>query len=278
MRVFASLAFLLIFITAPAFTDEGHPTPFDDNFDAMAVVDDALAEANSDGKRVLLVLGANWCHDSRGLAHHFEDETLAAVLEAHYVLRYIDVGWRDQNHAIWNRFGVAAIYSTPTVFIIDPADETLLNHVDRNQWGTAASAKIEDVQEYFERYSVQQSAPLETVDNSLFYQSLLIEIDLFEEEEAARLAAAYLDIGRWRSMRRDDRPDDFRDRQREADGWRQALPRHISELREEARNYVIAELQARAGDNAISAATIADLDEADLDFSLEFVRHVSETW
>ena len=278
MRVFAPLAFLLLFFAASAFADEGHPTPFDDNYDAMSVVDEALAEANRDEKRVLLVLGANWCHDSRGLAHHFQDESLASMLETHYVLRFVDVGWRDQNHAILNRFGVAAVYSTPTVFIIDPTDETLLNRVDRNEWGAAASAKIEDIQAYFERYAVQQSAPLETVDNSLFYQSLLIEIDLFEEEEAARLAAAYLDIGRWRAMRRDDRPEDYRDRQREADGWRRALPRQVSDLRAAARSYVVTELQARAGDAPISADTIADLDDADLDFSLEFVCHDSEIW
>ena len=36
--------------------------------DAMADVDAALARASASGKRVLLVLGANWCHDIRALA------------------------------------------------------------------------------------------------------------------------------------------------------------------------------------------------------------------
>ena len=278
MRVFSLLACLLLVIVSPVLADEEYPRPFDENFDAMSVVDGALLEADENGKRVLLILGANWCHDSRGLAHHFRDEALAELLETHYVTRFIDVGWRDQNHAVMNRFGVVAIYSTPTVFIIEPTSETLLNHVERSAWGSAASAELADVHAYFERYALQQSAPLETVDNSLFYQSLLIEIDLFEEEEATRLATAYLDIGRWRALSSYDRPKDYRDRQREADRWRRALPQQISELREEARNYTLTELETRSGDAPLSAETIADLDDAAPDFTLVFDRHESETW
>lgn len=48
--------------------------------DAMADVDAALARASANGKRVLLVMGANWCHDSRALAGWLETPRFAALV------------------------------------------------------------------------------------------------------------------------------------------------------------------------------------------------------
>ena len=36
--------------------------------DALADVDDAMSRAAETNKRALIVMGANWCHDSRALA------------------------------------------------------------------------------------------------------------------------------------------------------------------------------------------------------------------
>ena len=42
----------------------------------MADVDEAIKGAIKRDKLLLLVLGAQWCHDSRGLASRFSDEKL----------------------------------------------------------------------------------------------------------------------------------------------------------------------------------------------------------
>ena len=86
MRLLASLLVLFL-IAPPAMADEAAPSPFNQNYSAMEVVDDALAEALAKEKRLLLVFGANWCHDSRGLAGHFQDPELAAVLSDHWLAR-----------------------------------------------------------------------------------------------------------------------------------------------------------------------------------------------
>ena len=283
MRLTALFAVLVVFVglvsAGPARSDdEEHPRPFDENFHAMDVVDAALAQALAEDKRLLLVLGANWCHDSRGLAHHFEDPEVAATLEAHYVTRFIDVGWRDQNQDIMRRFGVAAIYATPTVLVIDPTDETLLNRAERNHWGSAYSTPIEEVRSWFARWAEARPAAGGLVESSLVFQSMMIEIDIFEEEEANRLAAAYRDVGAWRFADEADRPADYRDLDREVEQWRRDLPRDIAQLRQEARALVIGALNARAEGEAFTVETVAALDAENPDLALRFDPHDSDRW
>ncbi|MFY0636738.1 thioredoxin family protein [Maricaulis maris] len=278
MRLAALFAVLSLIVAGPARADDEHPRPFDENFEAMDVVDAALAEALAADKRLILVLGANWCHDSRGLAHHFEDAELAATLEAHYVTRFIDVGWRDQNHDIMRRFGVAAIYATPTVFVIDPTDETLLNRAERNVWGSAYSTPIEEARAWFVRWANAVPATGGLVESSLVYQSMMIEIDIFEEEEGHRLAAAYRDVGAWRLADEADRPENYRDLDREVEQWRRNLPRDVAQLRQEARAMMIGALNARAEGEAFTVETIAALDAENPDLALRFRPHQSERW
>lgn len=278
MRLAALFAVLILIVAGPARADDEHPRPFDENFAAMDVVDAALAEALATDKRLLLVLGANWCHDSRGLAHHFEDAELAATLEAHFVTRFIDVGWRDRNQDIMRRFGVAAIYATPTVFVIDPADETLLNRDERNFWGSAYSTPIEEARAWFARWAEAQPATGGLVESSLVYQSMMIEIDIFEEEEGDRLAAAYRDVGAWRIADEADRPENYRALDREVEQWRRNLPRDVAQLRQEARAMVIGALNERADGEPFTIETVAALDAENPDLALRFRPHQSERW
>ncbi|WP_297731171.1 thioredoxin family protein [uncultured Maricaulis sp.] len=278
MRLAALFAVLILIVAGPARADDEHPRPFDENFAAMDVVDAALAEALATDKRLLLVLGGNWCHDSRGLAHHFEDAELAATLEAHFVTRFIDVGWRDRNQDIMRRFGVAAIYATPTVFVIDPADETLLNRDERNFWGSAYSTPIEEARAWFARWADAQPATGGLVESSLVYQSMMIEIDIFEEEEGDRLAAAYRDVGAWRIADEADRPENYRALDREVEQWRRNLPRDVAQLRQEARAMVIGALNERADGEPFTIETVAALDAENPDLALRFRPHQSERW
>lgn len=278
MRLAALFAVLILIVAGPARADDEHPRPFDENFAAMDVVDAALAEALATDKRLLLVLGGNWCHDSRGLAHHFEDPELAATLETHYVTRFIDVGWRDRNQDIMRRFGVAAIYATPTVFVIDPADETLLNRDERNFWGSAYSTPIEEARAWFARWAEAQPATGGLVESSLVYQSMMIEIDIFEEEEGDRLAAAYRDVGAWRIADEADRPENYRALDREVEQWRRNLPRDVAQLRQEARAMVIGALNERADGEPFTIETVAALDAENPDLALRFRPHQSERW
>jgi thiol-disulfide isomerase/thioredoxin len=278
MRLAALLAFLVLLIPAAAGAEDEHPRPFDGNHAAMPAVEAALEEARTTDRRLLLVLGANWCHDSRALAHHFEDPELAATLEAHYVLRFVDVGWRERNQDISARFGVPAVYATPTVLVVDPQTETLLNRTERTDWASAASTPLEEARAWFARWAHAGPRQGGVLESSLVFQAMLVEIDIFEEEEASRLAAAYRDIARWRDLPAADRPQDFARLEAEVEGWRRALPRQIARLQSDARRGVAAALSDMAGQAPVTPETVAALDAADPDIALDFSPHPSELW
>ncbi|WP_260483114.1 thioredoxin family protein [Sphingomicrobium flavum] len=122
-----------------------HPEarPFDEAADAMAAVDAALAAAAEQDKKMLLIMGANWCHDSRGLAGLFETPRFAELIRQHYALVYVDAGKPREdaanNMAVAQRFGVDRLIGTPNLFVID-GDGQLLNSVENvTGWTDAAS-------------------------------------------------------------------------------------------------------------------------------------------
>lgn len=135
-------------------TEAEHPeaTPFERKAKASANVDAALARAATTNKRVLLVMGANWCHDSRGLAGWFEQPRFAAMLKPKYEIIYVDVGYRDRNIDIAQRFGIEEIKGTPTVLILSPRG-TWLNPKSAPTWRNAASRDEDDIFTYFDQFT-----------------------------------------------------------------------------------------------------------------------------
>ncbi|MFM7379301.1 MAG: thioredoxin family protein [Erythrobacter sp.] len=110
--------------------------------DAMADVDATLTRAAVSGKRVLLVLGANWCHDSRALAGWLETPRFAALVAARYELVFVDVGMpqsgEGRNLDIAARFGLAEMKNTPALLVLTP-DGRALNLDTARDWRDAAS-------------------------------------------------------------------------------------------------------------------------------------------
>ncbi len=120
--------------------------------DTATQVDAALARAAADNRRVILVMGANWCHDSRGLAGWFETPRFAEMLAAHYEVVYIDAGQPQaglpNNLDIAQRFGLERITGTPTVLVLSP-EGTLLNPETAASWRNAASRSEDEIFGYF---------------------------------------------------------------------------------------------------------------------------------
>jgi len=156
------LCLLLMMIAAPlsspsvcaetAVPAQPEARPFDAAADAGAAVDGALARALVADKKVILVLGANWCHDSRGLAGWFAEPRFAAMLDAKYELVYVDVGYKDRNLDIARRFGIEEIRGTPTVLVLSSRGE-LLNPRSAPKWRNAASRDEDDIFVYFDRFT-----------------------------------------------------------------------------------------------------------------------------
>ena len=142
---------------AAAEAEAEHPEarPFDEARPALADVAMALARAALNRKRVLLVMGANWCHDSRGLAGWFEMPRFAAMLDQRYELVFVDVGHPQEgegrNIDIAQRFGIEEISGTPTVLVLSP-EGALLNPATAGTWRNAASRTEDEIFSYFDAF------------------------------------------------------------------------------------------------------------------------------
>jgi len=132
-------------LTAPlASSDLAHPEarPYSEHRNAMAAVDKALARASKRGTRVLLVMGANWCHDSRSLAGWLETPRFRAMTAQRFEVVFIDAGkpqeGKGHNLDVAQRFGIAELPGTPNLFVIR-ADGTVVNAESVTGWRNAAS-------------------------------------------------------------------------------------------------------------------------------------------
>ena len=137
---------------APLAIAAEHPEarPFDPEPSLVAqdAVDEALANAALSGKHAIIVMGANWCHDSRALAGWFETPRFEVMLQDNFVVRYIDVGQKDRNIDVAQRFGLDEIVGTPTIIVTDTQGD-VLNFETAPTWRNAASRTEDEVFNYF---------------------------------------------------------------------------------------------------------------------------------
>ena len=201
---------------------------FQSSTDPLADVQQALGRAEKNDRLALVVLGANWCHDSRALASRLQRPPLAELIQQHYELVFVDVGFLDKGRAVTQQFGVAHFYATPTVLIIDPSSGALVNDEDRHIWGNAYSIDMASSVRYFEKWA-----------NSTQLTQLYAAIDQFEQQLADRVAAGYAVVGPMLAARvAGNPPEEFDASWNELRDFRTAIPGGIRELRDEAQRRV----------------------------------------
>lgn len=109
---------------------------------AMGDVHAALIRAAANGKRVLLVMGANWCHDSRALAGWLETPRFTALTAKRYEVVFVNVGMPQtgdgHNLNVAQRFGLADVPGTPALLVLT-AEGKLVNPGSAASWRNAAS-------------------------------------------------------------------------------------------------------------------------------------------
>ena len=204
--IYASLALLLsaglpvtkVHASDDAATEKTEATPvepgnlFIPSEDSMADLKAGFETAQKNNKLALVVMGANWCHDSRALAARLYKEPLSTVIKAHYEIIFIDVGYLEKGKDIITSLGIPVYYATPTVMIVDPASRQVLNADNRNQWGNAYNISMQDSVDYFTEFSEAGDGSLQSDDElNENLQKLFADIAAFEEGQAARLYEAY---------------------------------------------------------------------------------------
>ena len=119
-------------------------TAFQPSNAVMTEIDDLLVRAEASDKLALIVMGANWCHDSRGFVKTLNNKRLQEVLDDRYEVLLVDVGYLQRGRKVIERFGIPIIYGTPTVLVVDPRSELLINRDDMHRWRDAARIDVNE--------------------------------------------------------------------------------------------------------------------------------------
>ena len=115
---------VLISCAALALTAGAAELPYDEHADANAQLQQALAQARSDHKDIMLVFGANWCEDCRELDHALHGSSAALVANRFQIVK-IDVGNFDKNLDIANHYGNPIAKGIPAVVVLSSSNDIL---------------------------------------------------------------------------------------------------------------------------------------------------------
>lgn len=116
-------------------------------------VEQLVSKAKQSNKLALVVLGAQWCHDSRGLAENFSKPEMQSILNKRFETLFVDVGFLNDRRDVTSMFDYPAYFATPTVLIIDPASGKLINQSSLTTWQSAYSVPFEDYMQHFSSIS-----------------------------------------------------------------------------------------------------------------------------
>lgn len=205
--------------------------------DAMADLTTALDAARESNRLLLVIMGANWCHDSRALASRIYEEPLSTIINEHYETLFVDVGYLENGRDVITSLGSPVYYATPTVLIVDPASGQVINASNRHQWANAANISMEESLEYFQQFANTDLTSFQheqAVDGDL--QQLLIEIKRFELLQAERLYEAYALLAPMlRAYKAGDKEAFSEEIWNEVRDFRYKIPADVETLQTEAR-------------------------------------------
>ena len=160
--------------------------------DPMADLAAGIDAARYSNRLLLVVMGANWCHDSRALASRLYKEPLSNTVNENYEILFVDVGYLEKGKEVINSLGIPVYYATPTVLIIDPDTGLVVNNKNRHQWANAANVSMEESLEYFQQFAEYEPNALQSeAETDANLKVLLTEIEAFEQIQSDRLYQAY---------------------------------------------------------------------------------------
>jgi hypothetical protein len=205
----------------------------------------ALSKAKAENKYALIVLGAQWCHDSVTLAERFSSEQMQSILSDGFVTQFIDVGYLEDRRDVTTLVGYPNYFATPTVLIINPTSNELMNIDSLKVWQSADSVELQEYVERFSSFSINENH-IKLVQNNGSPS-----LASFEKEQSERLQQGYQILGpllamsdsEMSSSMSGEEREHFLKLWREVKQFRMKIQATVHELR--SANLVEAELQMK---------------------------------
>ena len=113
---------------------------YDENADAHKDIETALITAKTENKNVLLMFGGNWCSWCHLLHQTFhENETVKKYLSENFVLVMVDVGKKDKNLDLNEKYKNPFQLGFPVIVILNQEG----NHIHTQETGSLEYTKEE---------------------------------------------------------------------------------------------------------------------------------------
>ncbi len=151
--------------------------------DPVAKVKAVQSSALANNKLLMVVIGAQWCHDSTGLSSKFSTEQMQDILNERFETVFIDVGYYQDERAVTELFGYPGYYATPLVMVVDPKTSTLLNLQSLSQFNQADSIPFQQYLNYFSTVGLEKETITQLSRNP--------EVINFAKEQTERLFAGF---------------------------------------------------------------------------------------
>jgi len=114
------------------------------NADAKKEIDEALKQAVTEKKRVLLVFGGNWCYDCHVLDRALHEGEAGRVMKESFVLVHVDIGEADKNLDLVTEYRTTLSKGVPVVVILN-GHGALLYGSDNGEFEAARSIMKKDL-------------------------------------------------------------------------------------------------------------------------------------
>ncbi len=133
---------------------------YPEDADAAKVLDAALLVAKADDKLAVIVFGADWCHDSQGLAKVLTSDAFKSEFGAGFTVTFIDVAkpqlGKGRNLDLAARFGIKRVAGTPTMVVISADGKRLNSKRDAQSWRNADSRPVEAIFGWFRKIAAKR--------------------------------------------------------------------------------------------------------------------------
>ena len=146
------LALMALFTVLSSFAREW---PYNESANAKAEVSQALADAQSTHRPVLLIFGANWCEDCRALDAALKQARTAQWLATEFKVVKIDVGNFDHNLDVVNQYENPIKNGIPAAVIVSP-DRRVLYATRAGELADARKMSDDGIERFFKQ-ALEQS-------------------------------------------------------------------------------------------------------------------------
>jgi len=124
---------------------------YNERVDARAEIKEALARAEAEHKRVIVVFGANWCYDCHVLDKAFHNAELAPILAANYEVVHVDIGKGEKNQDLMTKYEVPMKRGIPGLAVLAP-DGKLIYSQKNGEFENARALSPEDFRAFLNKW------------------------------------------------------------------------------------------------------------------------------